>query len=340
MLLIRWRKVLRELWNNKARTLLVVMSIAVGVFAVGTIANSWVVLINDLNTAYLATNPASATLRVSAFDEDLVNAVESRRDIAQAEGRQSAIVKLYLPEGGTVNLNLLAVEDFTDVAISQMTPEEGAWPPNSRQILLERSWLAEFGLTIGEQVTVETADGRTYQLDLAGSAHDLHVISAGNSEVATGYATLDTLNYLGLPTTFNTLYLTVAQNATDQAYITQVVTEVKEQTLERNGFTVLSTTIPTPGEAFLTVIIQAVLGVLAVVGLFSLVLSGALVLNTVSAVVTRQLREIGVMKSIGGERGQIIEIYLASVTIYGLLSLVIAIPLAVVGTRAFTQAFA
>ncbi len=34
----RWRKVLRDLWSNKTRTLLVVLSIAVGVFAVGTIA--------------------------------------------------------------------------------------------------------------------------------------------------------------------------------------------------------------------------------------------------------------------------------------------------------------
>ena len=31
----RWNKVLRDLWNNKLRTFLVVISIAVGVFAVG-----------------------------------------------------------------------------------------------------------------------------------------------------------------------------------------------------------------------------------------------------------------------------------------------------------------
>ena len=35
----RWRKVLRDLWGNRRRTLLVVLSIAVGVFAVGTVAH-------------------------------------------------------------------------------------------------------------------------------------------------------------------------------------------------------------------------------------------------------------------------------------------------------------
>ena len=31
----RWNKVLRDLWGNKVRTLLVALSIAIGVFAVG-----------------------------------------------------------------------------------------------------------------------------------------------------------------------------------------------------------------------------------------------------------------------------------------------------------------
>ena len=39
MLNPRWRKVLRDLWGNKTRTALVVLSIAVGVFAVGMIAS-------------------------------------------------------------------------------------------------------------------------------------------------------------------------------------------------------------------------------------------------------------------------------------------------------------
>ena len=33
----RWRKVVRELWSNRTRTVLVIASIAVGIFAVGTV---------------------------------------------------------------------------------------------------------------------------------------------------------------------------------------------------------------------------------------------------------------------------------------------------------------
>ncbi len=340
MLRVRWLKVLRELGGNKARSVLVVLSIAVGVFAVGVIANSWAVLVNDLNTAYLATNPASAVLTLEPFGDDLISAVESRREIAQAEGRRSLVVKMQTPGGLVMNLSLDAVPDFEALAISRFTPEGGAWPPARRELLVERSWAEPLGLTEGQTIAIELPDGRDYDLKLAGFVHDLHRPPAGNVETAYGYISMDTLQWLGEERTYNQLYITVAENPLDEGYIQQAVTDLKEDVIERNGYTVISTTIPKPGEAFLTVIINAFLLVLSVVGAFSLLLSGALVVNTVSAIVTRQVRQIGVMKAIGATRPQIMEIYLASVAVYGLLSLGIAVPLAAAGTRAFTTFFA
>ena len=48
----RWNKVIRDLWVNKTRTILVVLSIAVGVFAVGTVAHMQVIVSDDLNQSY------------------------------------------------------------------------------------------------------------------------------------------------------------------------------------------------------------------------------------------------------------------------------------------------
>ncbi|NIQ97821.1 MAG: hypothetical protein GWN87_29405, partial [Desulfuromonadales bacterium] len=39
----RWRKVLADLWDNKMRTVLVVASIAVGVFAIGLVGTAFAV---------------------------------------------------------------------------------------------------------------------------------------------------------------------------------------------------------------------------------------------------------------------------------------------------------
>ena len=45
----RWSKVFSDLWENKTRTALVVASIAVGVFAIGTIISAYVILGQDIN---------------------------------------------------------------------------------------------------------------------------------------------------------------------------------------------------------------------------------------------------------------------------------------------------
>ncbi|NIP55173.1 MAG: FtsX-like permease family protein, partial [Phycisphaerae bacterium] len=60
-----------------------------------------------------------------------------------------------------------------------------------------------------------------------------------------------------------------------------------------------------------------------------------------SALLTEQRRQIGMMKAIGGTGSQITSIYLVMVTFYGLLSLLVALPvgmgLAYLFTSAVTQ---
>jgi hypothetical protein len=55
----RWRKVLADLWDNKTRTLLVVSSIAVGVFSIGMIITAYAIMDNDIDVSYAAAEPAT-----------------------------------------------------------------------------------------------------------------------------------------------------------------------------------------------------------------------------------------------------------------------------------------
>ena len=48
----RWRKVWADLWGNKLRTLLVVLSISVGVFAVGMVYSSYLMFQRDLAVSW------------------------------------------------------------------------------------------------------------------------------------------------------------------------------------------------------------------------------------------------------------------------------------------------
>ena len=61
----RWRKVLADLWGNKIRTLLVVASIAVGVFALGTVTGTYLIILEDMDAQYQAISPHSAYVNAS-----------------------------------------------------------------------------------------------------------------------------------------------------------------------------------------------------------------------------------------------------------------------------------
>jgi putative ABC transport system permease protein len=57
-----------------------------------------------------------------------------------------------------------------------------------------------------------------------------------------------------------------------------------------------------------------------------LFLSGFLVVNTITAILAQQVRQIGIMKAIGARRRQIVAMYLGMVLLYGGLALLIAVP--------------
>jgi len=59
MLRSRWSKVLNDLWSNKTRTMLIVLSIAVGLFAVGTIVSAQTILSKGMAESFAAINPSS-----------------------------------------------------------------------------------------------------------------------------------------------------------------------------------------------------------------------------------------------------------------------------------------
>ncbi len=85
----RWSKVLADLWDNKTRTLLVVASIAVGVFAIGTIANAYMILSEDIDASYASVNPANITIITEPFDDAFVESVTAYAGRGRCRGPPS-----------------------------------------------------------------------------------------------------------------------------------------------------------------------------------------------------------------------------------------------------------
>lgn len=330
----RWWKVLRDLWGNKTRTVLVVLSIAVGVFGVGMIVGVQTILTREISAGYLAVNPSSAILYTEPpFDDELVQALARFAPLRAVEGRRSVTVRVQTGPQTWHNLRLFAIPDYDDIRVDQVRPQRGAWPPGAREVLIERNALGIVQADVGESLSIETPDGEQRSLHISGVAHDVNQFPAALAGLGYGYVAYDTLEWLGEPRSFNELHVVVRDNALDKQHVQDVVNQVQDK-VEKSGRRVTFVYMPaTPGQYAAYDIVQAMVVVLGILGVLALVLSGFLVTNTVGALITQQIRQIGVMKAIGARPGQVVTLYLGMALVYGLLALALALPLSIIGAR-------
>ena len=83
----RWSKILADLWADRTRSLLVVASIAVGVFAIGSIVTTYAIYSEDVSVSYASAQPANIVVITDPFDDTLVRSVADMPGVITAEGR-------------------------------------------------------------------------------------------------------------------------------------------------------------------------------------------------------------------------------------------------------------
>ncbi len=323
MLAPRWKKVIRDLWDNKSRTLLIVFSVAIGVFAFGGLFIARAVATTSQLTQWRASDPADISFNIPAFDDSLVNWAAHQPNVTAAQGVTTATTKLLI--GDSVRpLTLYAYSNFVSMSINRMTPETGSWPPAADELYIERSYAAKLKLKLGDSVSIELPDGRQRTLVFAGTVHDMTVRSGTFSPQVVGYVSPETMHRMGLRATYNRLDLRVDRTGSSPAPAT--IASTLRDDFGRMNIRVNAVTVNSDGKRWSDDIFDGLTTILVAVGLASLLLSAFLVINTISGLITQQKRLIGVMKIIGASREQIIGVYLVLVASFGALALVIALP--------------
>ena len=326
----RWQKVIVDIWRNRARTLIVSLAIAVGVFATGTVLNAREILVREYGSDQDGALMASAILHTVPFDDDLADRIAEIPGVAAAEGRQDVRTRVTSVTGDRRDLILVAVPEFGNMQVDVLTPLEGSTSPGKRQVLLERQSLEYLGVEIGETVTVELDGGTEKMLEIVGSVHDPQQVSPRISSRASGYVTPETMGALGLDELHNELHVRVAEQPHDETHIQTIIDQVEDH-LESTGRPVFARTIIS--ESLADPFIDTVVLILTSLGFIILILSSFLVVNALTALITQQVPQIGVMKLLGARRSQIMSLYMVTVLVYSLLAIAIGIPPALLTAR-------
>lgn len=334
----RWRKVWMDLWGNKLRTLLVMLSISVGVFAVGMVYSSFLMFERDLAGSWGVAAPTSASLYADPFEEDLVQSVRSIRGVKEAEGRRNVSLRVRTADGQWKQMLLIAIPDYMKQRVNIVRSQSGDWPPGDGDVLLERSSFAELGVVQGDRITVETTAGRKRSMKVTGVVYDATQWPSLFSGSYYGYISMDTLEKLDEVRRLDQVNF-VVQPWILQGKATEPIEAVGRKAwnkIEQGDATVFWLQVYKPGEHPMQNGINAMLLLLAVLGVLSLLLGSLLLVNTISSILTQQVRQVGIMKTIGARRDQILKMYLALVVIYGVLALFVAAPLGALAASGVT----
>ncbi len=323
----RWRKVFHDLIDNKARTLLVVFSIAVGVFSIGVISGAYVIISNDMSVSYAANKPANIEVRTANYDDDVLTSIHNSRGVAEAEGRR--VVNFRVRTQGSdqwVALDVVALESFSENHVNLLAPVLGAVEAEKDEVLLEKDALKKLNISVGDNLIFELSDGTLKELKVAGIVQDVSTGAGDFLAPPFAYIVMKTLPTLRQPELFNRAYVTVAEGQDDISYIREVGADLKDK-LEKNGTAVSRTRFSETHKHPLADTVNAILGILMALGILIVFLSSSLIANTLSALLSQHLRHIGVIKLVGGRNKQVFTMYFTLIMAFAVLALLIAVPL-------------
>jgi putative ABC transport system permease protein len=320
-----FRKVWRDLWRNKSRTFMVIMSISVGVMAVGMVVSGNILTIGQMSRSHVESNPSHAMLWLAgSVDEGVIRGLERIPSVKDVEGYSNSSVhwKRTL-DGEWQDGHITTHADFESQTYDRLTLKEGAWP-GSKHIGVEAAHIDSYGAPgIGGTVYFEINE-HPHAYTVNGIMRNPWEWPAPFGEEAAFYVTQKDFTRIAGFYGFDMLRITVPEYSKEN--VEQAIDDIDEK-LKTQGLSVAYSEVLHPEEHYLQDMINGVGMVLTMMAIASLGLSVMLVINTINALIAQQIPQIGIMKAVGSTRRQIMSMYLSAISAYGILSLVIAVPI-------------
>jgi putative ABC transport system permease protein len=320
-----FRKVWRDLWRNKSRTFMVIMSISVGVMAVGMVVSGNTLTLGQMARSHVDSNPAHALIWLAgSVDEGVIRGLERIPSVKDVEGYSNSSVhwKTTL-DGEWQDGHITTHADFESQTYDQLTLKDGAWP-QSKHIGVEAAHIDSYGAPgIGGTVYFEINE-RPHAYTVNGMMRNPWEWPKPFGQEAAFYVTQKDFTRIAGFYGFDMLRITVPEYSEEN--VEQAIDDINEK-LKPQGLSVGYSELLHPEDHYLQDMINGVGMVLTAMAIASLGLSVMLVINTINALIAQQIPQIGIMKAVGSTRRQITTMYLSAIAAYGFLSLVIAVPI-------------
>ncbi len=327
-------KVIRDLTSDYSKNFMLVLAIAIGIFGIGAILGGYSVIKREMTDNYQSTMPASATIEIEGqFTKETVDSVKQISGVAEAERHATLVARMKVGEKW-YPLLLFIIDDFKEKRSNKAFYISGEKEPTTGSMLVERTAFAMMQAKEGDELIVKTTNGNQRKIKLVGTVHDPGLAPAWQEQSGYGYITLSTLQLLGETQGFDQLRILVSENQYSKEHITKIAQTVAHQ-LKQSGYEVHEIQVPPPGKHPHQGQMSTIMTIFIIFSFLILILGSILVATSMATLMVKQVRQIGMMKTIGATSSQITGMYLVMIALLCFIALVIAIPLSKLAAAVF-----
>ncbi|MGD8402473.1 MAG: ABC transporter permease [Anaerolineales bacterium] len=321
-----WHKIWFDLWHNKTRTLLAILSIAAGVFAVGAIFGMSDMLLANMDNSHHAVLPTHINVALSeAVDRNIILNLREIPGVEDVEPYNSVSVQYKLHPQDEWRQGVIQMRDNYDAQKYELVQlRDGHWPKGKNEISIERMAAQFLKIGIGDSVIFKI-DEKERVIPVTGLIRHPFVPPPQFQDLAFYFMDSAGMERLGIPVgKFSSFYVRVTPYSSDHSK--EVATAIKEK-LSKQDIRISGFVYEDPDKHWGRTFFDGITQVQELLAVICVIMSAILVYNTLSNLITQQTDQIGILKAIGGKTRTIFSIYLFSTLIYGALAFLIALPL-------------
>lgn len=330
-------KVVRDLKTYKGRTVLAFLAIMIGVMSVGFVLSAFAILQREMQTNFLNTNPASVVLYVKDLDAEGVNILRNEHPEMSIALRKTVQARVLREDGSFGTVYLFATDTFSDQVVDIFDLEAGIFPTGTNQIALERDSLKnlpQLSKGYDETLTIQLPGHEARTMELSGRVHAPGLPPASMEKYSYAFLSLDALSKLGGEDWYDEIRIFAYENRSDREAMRELSTQLRSA-LTEEGYSVVRVDVPEPGRHPHADQLDSLLFLLEAFAVISVLAAGIVMINLLLFLLSSQIRQIAVMKSLGASYIDILLPYILYVLVISLFSVLAAMPIAILFGRSY-----
>jgi len=316
------RKSITDVARRKGRTLVVVLSIFIGVLGLTSIN----VFAFNVTDAFAHQQDRShypdITFSVARLDPALTTQIAALPNVQTVQEQMAGRFQ-WQTASGPIAINVTAFQDPQHVALGGFELTSGHYP-GPGEIVMEMTDLTLHSFSLNGTIQLQGQKGIT-PLRVAGVVQTPGLPPVRGSRIARGYMRMSDLGQLLGTTQDNSISIKVRD-----IDAVQDTAQALRDLLQRQHLTMQNAVIESSANAqFGLDFINGFFNLVRVLAAGAIVVSCFLIMNTLTTLIAEQMRIIGTMKALGGTQSDILKSYLLTVLIYSLLGTFLGLALGI-----------